>query len=135
MEKWPNMNTSFSKESLSLLMNQEPSTPTKLADWSPSQSEHCQVEISPNLHSFPIGKLEPTNVLINGGPPSFPLKEPVSVRLISLQSKVEPEKLESLPPPPRRVLKIAYSDIKLIASILHHSLYDLEQCAINIKST
>jgi hypothetical protein len=57
------------------------------------------------------------------------------VKHTSLQSKVAPEKLESQPPPPRRVLKIHHSDIKSIANILHNSLYDLEQCAITINST
>lgn len=125
------MNTSFSKESLSSLTSQGPSTPTtRSVREEPvlSQSELWERIEAASLSSQ-TGNLVLLNESTRGERVLSPPNEVKSVPSSSLQSKVGPEKLlESLQQQPaRKVLRISRADLNSIACVLEQYKAQIEK--------
>jgi len=149
------MNTSFSKESLSLLMIPRQSSPTRSEAMSRSPSglwlndplPHQPVQeqdrlnqiVTPHLKeevsfSTLIGKVEPSNVSKSGAPKCSPQNAAPSASITKLQSKVAPEKILESPPPLRKILHISRSDLMSFAQVLNEYKSTIEIISTNIHS-
>lgn len=127
IESWLNMNTSFSKESLTSWTNPEPSTPTNRSgqlEKSPSQSEMwTQIETSPSSGTG--------NPALQPGSPngetvlSLPNVERFAPSS-SLRSRVGSEKLlESQPA--RKILRISRADFNSMILMLEQYKLHIEK--------
>lgn len=125
------MNTSFSKESLSSLTSQGPSTPTtRSVREEPAllQSELWE-RIEAASHSSQTGNLLLLNELPHGAQVLSQPSEVKSAHSSSLQSRVGPERLlESLQlQPARKVLRISRADLNSVACMLDQYKSQIEK--------